>query len=303
MAAPSRQLNIFISYRREDSSHAAGRLFDRLKQHFAAGSVFMDVDAIDLGVDFHSKIESSIASCDIVIALIGRKWIDAAQASGRRRLEDPNDMVRLEIAAALRRDIHVIPVLVDGATMPPENKLPADLRPMLKRNGLEIGHAKFNSDVSHLIQGIEGISLPSKKQEATPEELRARRAEIAAARTPEQRPAAATEISKRLSQEEAAAPAPSPAAASEPAAKGSKLGEAVGDGILALLGLGLAYLAGVVGRFFTSDKSVAGYALLVLSILFIRGAFRYVRTRNFPGFVTVCAIVVVYVRMAFNILE
>ncbi len=115
---------IFISYRRDDSGGRAGRLYDRLIDPFGQGQVFMDVDAIHPGLDFVDVVREAVGSCDALIAIIGREWLGASDGSGRKRLENPEDLVRLEIATALERDIHVIPVLVQGARMPVPPDLP-----------------------------------------------------------------------------------------------------------------------------------------------------------------------------------
>src|SRR5262249_42731377 len=120
---PTRSANIFINYRREDSAGHAGRLFDRLSSHFA-GRGFMDIETIERGVDFVEVIEKAVGSCEVLIVMIGREWVRLKDASGRRRLDDPDDFVRLEIASALARDIRVIPVLVEGAPMPRSEDLP-----------------------------------------------------------------------------------------------------------------------------------------------------------------------------------
>ena len=109
---------IFISYRRDDSRHAAGRLVDRLAQIFPRDQLFMDIDAIEPGLDFEEVINEKLEACDVMLAVIGPNWATSRDESGALRLEDPDDFVRLEIAAALKRDIRVIPVLVDGAKIP-----------------------------------------------------------------------------------------------------------------------------------------------------------------------------------------
>src|SRR5215469_13294202 len=109
---------IFISYRRDDASYPAGRLYDYLSAHFPQSQIFMDVDNLDPGVDFVEAIEASVGSCEVLIAVIGKRWLVASDDEGRRRLDSQDDFVRLEIATALRRKIRVIPVLVDGAVMP-----------------------------------------------------------------------------------------------------------------------------------------------------------------------------------------
>ncbi|HEY3477235.1 MAG TPA: toll/interleukin-1 receptor domain-containing protein, partial [Anaerolineales bacterium] len=110
--------HIFLSYRRLDSEGYAGRLFDRLSAHFGKRNLFMDVVAIDAGVDFAQELEEAVQKCDVLLALIGPQWLTVKDAQGKPRLEDPGDYVRLEIATALARDIRVIPVLLQGTSMP-----------------------------------------------------------------------------------------------------------------------------------------------------------------------------------------
>src|SRR5262249_5249834 len=119
---------IFISYRRDDSRHAAGRLVDRLAQIFPRGQLFMDVDAIEPGLDFAKVIDAKLEACDVVLAVIGPNWATSRDESGGLRLADPDDFVRLELEAALKRDIRVIPVLVDGAKIPKGDGLPDGLK-------------------------------------------------------------------------------------------------------------------------------------------------------------------------------
>src|SRR5262245_21842697 len=119
--------NIFINYRRDDSSASAGRLYDRLSTHFPKNQIFMDVDNLDAGVDFVETIEQSVGSCDVLIAVIGKRWLISTDEKRKRRLNNPNDFVRLEIATALKRNIRVIPVLVDDASIPRAGDLPGDL--------------------------------------------------------------------------------------------------------------------------------------------------------------------------------
>src|SRR6478672_7835420 len=127
---------IFISYRRVDTPHVAGRLFDRLKTHF--GGVFMDVDSIEPGLDFAETIENALANCDVVLALIGPHWVEAADQLGNRRLNNPDDFVALEIASALRRQIRVIPVLVDGALPLRRSDLPKELAPLASLQSIRL---------------------------------------------------------------------------------------------------------------------------------------------------------------------
>jgi TIR domain len=113
---------IFISYRRQDTSDVAGRLYDRLADRFGEARVFMDVDTIELGVDFAEVITSAVGTCEVLLAVIGPNWVTATGKDGRR-LEDPDDIVRLEVEAALAREVRVIPVLVGGAVMPQRGEL------------------------------------------------------------------------------------------------------------------------------------------------------------------------------------
>ena len=148
---------IFISYRREDSAGHAGRLSDHLMDHFGKGQVFMDVDAIEPGLNFVDVVQKAVASCDSLIAVIGREWLTAPDpaGSGGRRLEDSADLVRLEIATALERDIRVIPVLVQGAQMPLATDLPENLKALARRNSLELSDTRFRNDVERLIDAIQ----------------------------------------------------------------------------------------------------------------------------------------------------
>lgn len=146
--------SIFISYRRDDSEGEAGRLSDDLAESFAQESVFMDVDAIQPGRDFRKAIDESIHKCTVLLAIVGREWLESKNGSGQRRLDDANDFVRLEIASALQRDIPVVPVLVRGARMPTADQLPDDLRELAFRNVVELSHARWKSDVQVLIRAL-----------------------------------------------------------------------------------------------------------------------------------------------------
>lgn len=154
MNRENRMRAIFISYRREDAEGHAGRLFDDLAAHFGKDSVFMDVVDIEPGRDFRRVIDQQVASCGVLLAVIGKGWRDAKDEAGRRRLDDPGDFVRLETGSALKRDIPVIPVLVHGAAMPRAEDLPQDLQELAYRNGVELTHARWDSDVQVLIDAL-----------------------------------------------------------------------------------------------------------------------------------------------------
>ncbi len=114
----------------------------------------MDVDAIQPGRDFRRAIDENIAECSVLLAVIGLDWFDSKDSLDRRRLDDPDDSVRLEIASALRRDIPVVPVLVQGARMPRAEQLPSDLRDLAYRNAVELTHARWKSDLQILVKAL-----------------------------------------------------------------------------------------------------------------------------------------------------
>lgn len=147
---------IFISYRRSDTSAMAGRLADRLDAHFGSGTVFMDVESISPGRDFAKVIEAAVGSCEIVLAIIGSRWLTAVDDRGRRRLDLPADLVALEIGAGLSRDIPIIPILVDGASPPrEEDQLPECLAALPRRQALRIDHESFPTDVVALVNMLK----------------------------------------------------------------------------------------------------------------------------------------------------
>ena len=148
---------IFISYRRDDSSGWAGRLYDHISNHFPNRQIFMDVDNLDPGVDFVEAIETSVSSCEVLVAVIGKRWLVSSDDEGNRRLDKPDDFVRLEIATALKRNIRVIPVLVDGASMPRSTGLPEDLKPLVRRNALPVSHDRFRFDSERLTDAIKRL--------------------------------------------------------------------------------------------------------------------------------------------------
>jgi hypothetical protein len=146
--------SVFISYRRSDCPGHAGRLYDRIVDRVGSDRVFMDIDAIPPGVDFTEHIERAIDSCAIVLALIGNDWLGGGDRGGRR-LEHPDDFVRFEIAAALRRPgLRVIPVLVEGAEMPVAANLPADIQMLARRNAFELRDAHWRHDVDRLLKEV-----------------------------------------------------------------------------------------------------------------------------------------------------
>jgi hypothetical protein len=157
---------VFINYRREDTAPYAGRLYDRLTVHFGEGQIFIDIDQIEPGEDFVEAINRKVSACDIAVVAIGPNWLHATDASGKRRLDDEEDFVRMEIVAALQRKIRVIPVLVGGAQMPRKQDLPEALAPLSRRNAIELSETRFHADVNRLIEAIEkSLAAPEKKAE------------------------------------------------------------------------------------------------------------------------------------------
>src|SRR4051812_49214807 len=139
---------VFISYRRQDSAGHAGRLSDQLKAGLGSNRVFMDVDGIAAGQDFVEAIEQAVGSCDALLAVIGPEWLASVDAEGNRRLDDPTDFVRLEISAALRRNVRVIPVLVGGASMPPKEALPPDIELLGRRQAVDLRDSRWSADTT-----------------------------------------------------------------------------------------------------------------------------------------------------------
>jgi len=162
--------SVFMSYRRSDQIALTGRVYDRLVQKFGSEQVFKDVEDIPAGSDFRKVLEQALTKADIVLAMIGPGWLNAADSQGRRRLDNPDDFVRLEIATALKRDdVLVIPVLLDNAKMPVANHLPADLKDLAYRNGVVVRNdPDFGSDIKELIAIIEEKSVQSAPKSKLP---------------------------------------------------------------------------------------------------------------------------------------
>ena len=125
--------NIFINYRRGDDPGFTQALYSRLEQAFPSESLFMDVDNIAPGLDFVQVLNEQVARCDVLIAVIGKNWLGAAD-EGERRLDNPDDFVRVEIESALAQKKRVIPVLVNDASMPRSTELPEGLKPFARCN-------------------------------------------------------------------------------------------------------------------------------------------------------------------------
>jgi hypothetical protein len=153
--------HIFLSYRRESNSAHAGRLHDFLvagveeQPGFRDGQIFMDIDTIPPGDDFREVIAEAVARCDVLLVVIGKQWTTVKNEKGRRRLDNAGDFVRLEIEAALKRKVPVVPVLVDGATMPDESELPKSIADLAYRNAVELSHTRWRHDVGQLLTSLK----------------------------------------------------------------------------------------------------------------------------------------------------
>jgi hypothetical protein len=166
---------IFMSYRREDTAYPAGWLYDRLAGHFGRSQVFKDIDSIELGDDFVEVINAAVESCDVLLALIGDRWLTATGQDGQRRLDNPGDFVRLEIEAALTRNVRVIPILVEGARMPGEDELPASLAKLAYRQALELSPSRFAADTRRLLKVLDRTISEAQEQASQRAETEATR--------------------------------------------------------------------------------------------------------------------------------
>ncbi len=162
---------IFISYRRSDTKWAAGRIYDEIAKVLGRDNIFFDVSSIDPGEDFVLRISQIVGVCDILLAIIGPGWLSAQDKSGKRRLDDPLDLIRVEVAAALQRNIRVIPILVDGAEMPDARELPADLTALARRNAHDVSFARFHADLESFVRVLEKILAGPSAQAPTVQQV------------------------------------------------------------------------------------------------------------------------------------
>jgi len=153
--------NVFISYRREDSAAICGRIFESLEWYFGKGAVFKDVDSIPFGVSFPQYITSVLEKCSVTLVVIGRRWLEVIGPDGRRQLDDPGDFVRLEIETALRRPgMVVLPLLVEGATMPPTDLLPRSLQRLAQLNGAVVRNdPDYQGDMRRVQTAVQSTLL------------------------------------------------------------------------------------------------------------------------------------------------
>jgi hypothetical protein len=148
---------IFVSYRRKDSAGHAGRVYDRLRERYGAKLVFRDVDYLKPGEDFVDALARAVDACDVFICVIGPDWAEVRNERGERRLDDPDDFIRLEVETALRRQTLLLPVLVEGARMPEAAELPEALRPLSRRQAIELSEHRWDFDVQQLLRRIDEV--------------------------------------------------------------------------------------------------------------------------------------------------
>jgi streptogramin lyase len=147
---------IFISYRHSDSAGYAGRLHDRLQQRYGDAQVFMDLE-MEYGIDFVERIDEAVNGSAVMLVMIGPNWLHARNDADERRLDDPNDFVRIEVSSALARATRVVPVLVGTARMPNSDDLPAPMQALARRNALELSDSRWDYDFGRLVQTVDAV--------------------------------------------------------------------------------------------------------------------------------------------------
>jgi hypothetical protein len=173
---------IFISYRRSDCQPQANAINDGLRHRLRPARVFMDIDSIPAGVDFAEHIREEIEMCDVVLVLIGDNWISATDQDGRRRIDNPDDFVRLEIENAFAASrVSVVPVLVEGADMPRAMDLPESLQRLARINAIELSDQRWTSDIERLASEINRLEAYQEERAKRAQKLQERAAaEVAA---------------------------------------------------------------------------------------------------------------------------
>jgi hypothetical protein len=156
---------VFISYRREDTGAAAGRVYDRLARLLPKSNLFFDVSTIGGGEDFVQRIEAEIGRSDAALVFIGDKWLEPAPGSDQGRIFDANDFVRAELRAALARPQLGLPVRVAGARMPKPEQLPEDVRAIALKNALPLRHESFDGDTETIVGAVLGLSAKERAWE------------------------------------------------------------------------------------------------------------------------------------------
>jgi hypothetical protein len=162
---------IFINYRKDDSNWNAVALFNELQKYFPRESIFKDSINIDFGKVYQDEINNALQACDVLLVLIGRQWLNIQDKNGKRRLDNPKDLLRIEIATALQRNIRVIPVLFDNVEMPEEDELPENLKTLSHRQFVSISSTRVESDIKDLAEAISRALKSKAKEEGKEEEI------------------------------------------------------------------------------------------------------------------------------------
>jgi hypothetical protein len=158
---------IFVSYRADDSIHLTSRLAEELAAHFGGRQVFRDHDSMELGTVYPERIRGALRECETMIAVIGPHWLDARGADGLRRIDNPNDWVRVELRTAFQRRIPVVPVLLDGTALPDREHLPADIGLLSRSHYWQIRSQTVRADIRGLIEKLDR-SAPQRDAENPP---------------------------------------------------------------------------------------------------------------------------------------
>jgi hypothetical protein len=150
--------SIFISYRRADSQDLTGRIYEYLAKHFGTEVVFRDVYSLPMGEDYRTHLREKAQNCQAMVVVMGPDWVTVEDKDGNRRLDNPDDWVRVEVETGLKREITVIPLLIDGARIPKEEDLPGDLKPLAYRKAaLARPDPDFQHDMERLIRQLEKV--------------------------------------------------------------------------------------------------------------------------------------------------
>ncbi len=203
MADDQGNIRIVISYRRQDTPGGAGRLRESLATHFGRENVFLDIDTIPPGVDWVEAIDKTVSGADVLLPLIGLHWLDAKDERGRRRLDDPNDVLRFEIESALKAGLRIIPVQLHGATMPSADDLPESLAAITRRQSIRIDDDDWPYDIQKLVRALETIQRDKTDEARTEQQQQRERAEAEERLRTEQNAARAAEEERRKAEEEA----------------------------------------------------------------------------------------------------
>ena len=147
--------NIFISYRKDDSKWNTQLLYDRLSHYFSPRAIFKDFNTIKPGEDYRQVINEALKKCHILLVIIGKNWLNSSDENGRQRLQNPEDLLRIEIETALSRNIRVIPILFDNITIPSKALLPESLWPLVFKQSVSVSESNFDYDIKHLAEAIK----------------------------------------------------------------------------------------------------------------------------------------------------